>query len=256
MEKIQTDISVIVPIYQVEEYIEECLESLLRQGNVNLEVIMVDDGSTDASGAIAKRYAHTYAYFHYYYIQNDGLGHARNYGTALAHGKYLAFLDSDDVLADGTYERLFQLAEKQGNDLTVFHVARFHTTKTWSSRLHCLAFQNLERDTYGLHHPDLVYDTVVCNKLILRSFYLEHQFVFPEHRLYEDMLLSISMYYYAKRISISHEIGYFWRERDGAEKSITQRTSMGLTNLQDRLTAIDAVNQFLDQNAAGEPAAI
>lgn len=251
MEKVEIDISVIVPIYRVEEYIEECLESLLRQGDVKLEVILVDDGSTDGSGAIAKRYAHTYEQFHYYYIQNGGLGHARNYGTALAHGKYLAYLDSDDVLTDGAYERLFRLAEKQGNELTVCNVARFHTTKTVPTRLHSLAFQNIERDTQSLAHPDLVYDTIVCNKLILRSFYLKHHFTFPEHMVYEDMLLSISMYYFAKRISVSHEVGYLWRVRDGAEKSITQNISVGVGNLQDRITAISAVNRFLEQNAAG-----
>lgn len=113
------DISVIIPIYNVEEYLEECLESLLRQGSVNLEALMIDDGSTDGSGVIAKRYAQKYDNFHYHCIVNGGQGRARNYAVPFASGKYIIFLDSDDVIADGMYEKMFRLAEKNNSELTV-----------------------------------------------------------------------------------------------------------------------------------------
>lgn len=103
------DISVIVPIYNVEEYLRECLDSILRQGEVSLEVIMIDDGSTDNSGTIADEYVAKYENFYCYHIQNGGLGHARNYGVERSHGKYIAFVDSDDIVVDGTYERCSRL---------------------------------------------------------------------------------------------------------------------------------------------------
>ena len=88
----EINVSVIVPVYNVEEYLEECLDSLLFQGDVNMEIIMLDDGSTDSSGEIADRYSNDYENFHCYHIENGGLGHARNrileapaVGVALDH---------------------------------------------------------------------------------------------------------------------------------------------------------------------------
>lgn len=80
MEHTAPDISVIIPIYNVEEYLEACLDSVVEQTKDNLEVILIDDGSQDGSSEIAKRYAQTYSYFHYHCQENGGLGRARNVG--------------------------------------------------------------------------------------------------------------------------------------------------------------------------------
>ena len=117
MDSIHYDISVIVPVYNVETYLRECLDSLLRQGNVSLQVIIVDDGTLDDSGKIADEYAKKYDWFFVYHKPNGGLGNARNYGVQYAAGKYIAFLDSDDILTDGIYEKMFRRAEKDGSDL-------------------------------------------------------------------------------------------------------------------------------------------
>lgn len=102
------DISVVVPIYNVEEYLKECLDSLLDQGTVSLQIIMIDDGSTDAGGMIAKGYADRHPNFEYHRIENGGLGHARNYGVKYAVGKYIAFVDSDDIVVEHTYEKIYK----------------------------------------------------------------------------------------------------------------------------------------------------
>jgi CDP-glycerol glycerophosphotransferase len=99
-------ISVVVPIYNVEPYLAECLESLLAQTAGDLEVVMVDDGSTDGSAAIAERYAELDSCLRLVRQANHGLGHARNTGVAAANGYYLAFADSDDVVPGDAYARL------------------------------------------------------------------------------------------------------------------------------------------------------
>lgn len=245
------DISVIVPIYNVEEYLAECLDSLLRQGDVALQVILVDDGSPDGSGEIAKAYADKYDWFEYHRIPNGGVGHARNYGITLARGKYLAFVDSDDALADKTYEKMFRRAEQDGSDLTICHVDRFNSEKHWNASLQDMAFEKMMSVTHVRDNPRLLHDTTVWNKLILRSFYLEHGFAFPEGLLYEDIPVSIQMHYRANQVSLLFNVGYHWRVREGATKSITQNTDH-LRNLMDRVAILRLMDRFFKE-AVKEP---
>ena len=91
-------ISVIVPVYNVEEYLKQCLDSILEQTFSNYEVILVNDGSTDSSGLICQEYAEKDARIRYFEKENGGLSDARNYGIEQAQGEYLTFVDSDDFL--------------------------------------------------------------------------------------------------------------------------------------------------------------
>ncbi|MCI8814508.1 MAG: glycosyltransferase, partial [Lachnospiraceae bacterium] len=136
------DISVIVPVYNVEEYLEECLQSLRDQTKKNIEVIIVNDGSTDSSGRIAEAYARKYNNFLYYYKENGGLGCARNYGVKRANGKYIAFMDSDDVVSLDLYEKMFAYAQRDQSELTICNVLRFNSKKTWASGLHKRVFKD------------------------------------------------------------------------------------------------------------------
>ncbi len=241
------DISIIVPIYNVEEYLEECLDSIINQSKDNLEVIMVDDGSTDSSGEIAKEYEKSYPNFHYYYKENNGLGCARNYGVQFAKGKYIAFLDSDDIVTSGAYEKMFTLAEKNSSELTICNVARFNSEKAWGSDLHKRIFNGIDSCTHITKNHNLIFDTTSWNKLILRSFYLEKGFEFPENILYEDIPVTIPMHYSANNVSVVTDVGYLWRVRDGASKSITQNTS-SMENLTDRIKVIRMVDEFFNKN--------
>src|SRR5919106_2255865 len=99
-------LSVVIPVYNVEEFLEECLDSVLAQTFTDYEVVMVDDGSTDRSAEIAQRYVDRDERFRLVSQPNGGLSAARNTGTADAHGELLVFLDSDDVLTENAYELL------------------------------------------------------------------------------------------------------------------------------------------------------
>ncbi|MDE6025499.1 MAG: CDP-glycerol:glycerophosphate glycerophosphotransferase [Lachnospiraceae bacterium] len=241
--KYKFDVSVIIPIYNVEEYLKECLDSMLVQGRAALQIIMIDDGSTDASGEIAQSYAAEHDNFEYYLIENGGLGHARNYAIQYVKGKYLTFFDSDDIIVDGTYTKMFDLAEKYQSELTICDVARFNSEKAWAAGLFEKVFSEIEDNTHITKSPRLLYDTIACDKLVLTSFYKKNKFFFTENALYEDIPVVIPMHYKANSVSILNSVGYLWRVRDGASKSITQSTS-SKQNLIDRLDAIKKLNSF------------
>src|SRR3954467_8032343 len=110
-------ISVVVPIYNVEPYLDECLDSIARQTYRDLEVVMVDDGSKDSGPAIAERWASKDERFRLVTQPNGGLGNARNTGIKHAGGELLAFVDSDDYLAPNAYELLADALDQSGPDL-------------------------------------------------------------------------------------------------------------------------------------------
>lgn len=244
-------VSVIIPIYNVEEYLEECLQSVAYQTLEGIQVIMVDDGSPDGSADIAKRFAEAYPNFKYVKQVNGGLGNARNTGVKYAEGKYIIFLDSDDVVPEDAYEKMYLAAERNQSDMVVGHVARFNSKKDKISNLHEIAFGKLLDKTHITENTDLIYDTTSWNKLIRKDFWDKNGFTFPEKILYEDIPVTIPMHYLAKNITMIHDVCYRWRIRDGANKSITQRAD-DFTNLKDRITVLRMVDRFFAENVREE----
>ena len=110
-------VSVIVPVYNVEKYLRQCLDSLLEQTYKNIEVVMVDDGSKDSSGKICDEYAKKYENFYAVHKENAGLGMARNTGFEHINGEYVTFLDSDDYLENDCIEILYNTLLKQQVDM-------------------------------------------------------------------------------------------------------------------------------------------
>lgn len=105
-------ISVIVPVYNVERYLSQCIDSLITQTYINLEIILVDDGSTDASGRICDQYKKRDSRIHVLHKANGGVSDARNYGLSIATGEYVGFVDSDDIIECDMYEILLKLCIK------------------------------------------------------------------------------------------------------------------------------------------------
>lgn len=112
-------ISVIVPVYQVKDYIDECMESLLAQTYKNLEIILVDDGSTDGSGEMCDKYASLDERVCVIHQENQGLSGARNAGINISHGEYVAFVDSDDVVLPDYIMILYVILNKYQTDIAV-----------------------------------------------------------------------------------------------------------------------------------------
>ena len=120
-------VSVIVPVYNVERYLEQCVGSILRQTLRDLEILLVNDASTDGSLALARRFEDD-PRVRVIDKPHGGLGDTRNWGVREASGEYLAFVDSDDWLEDDAFERLTEAADAGGADLTVFNFVRENVT--------------------------------------------------------------------------------------------------------------------------------
>lgn len=112
-------ISVIVPVYNVEQYLSKCLESIIAQTYKNFDVYLIDDGSKDMSGALCDRYASEYSYIHAYHQNNAGVVCARDRGVSLAKGKYLAFIDADDWAEPDYLQKLIEYMERYDADIVI-----------------------------------------------------------------------------------------------------------------------------------------
>lgn len=244
----------VVPIYNVREFLPDCLDSLVRQtiGADNLQVVMVDDGSTDGSSKIADEYADLYDNFEVHHIENGGLGHARNYGVQFADAEWVCFADSDDIIIDTAYEEMYELGKKHDNiDMVLGDVIRFNSKKSFASKCHRKAFKNASEVMHITTHPNLINDTTSWNKLYLKSFYDENRLFWPEGIIYEDIPVTIPAHYLASKVAYLDKVVYKWRARDNATSSLTQQRT-DHRNFRDRLTVMGMVDDFFKKNITDE----
>ena len=244
-------LSVVVPIYNVEDYLVSCLESIAGQTFTDLEVILVDDGSPDRSGELAEDFARDRAGWTVLHVENGGLGRARNIGLDHAHADYVAFVDSDDVVPRDAYELMMHAVEASGSDIVSGGVLRYDGARTRPSGLHRRAVPETRVGTHIRAMPSLIYDTTAWNKIFRRAFLLEHGLRFPEGVYYEDIPLTVPAHYLARSVDLVEEPVYLWRERQTAEQSITQRRAE-TRNLVDRMAAVSSVNDFLERTSEVE----
>ena len=237
-------ISVVVPVYNVEDFLTPCLESLVAQTVDDFEVVLVDDGSTDGSVAIAEAYAGRDARFRIVSQENGGLSKARNTGMEVAEGEYLAFLDSDDTLPPNAYELLLGALEKTGSDFASGNVHRLTRFGTTQSPFLARAFAETRMKTHVTKYRPLIADRTAWNKLWRRSFWDRHGFRFPEGRLFEDSPVTVPAHFLASSVDVIADPVYHWRIREDGELSITQRR-LDPRSLRDRMTAIEEVSARL-----------
>ncbi len=226
-------VSVVVPVYDVEAYLPSALDSVLGQSYPALEVVVVDDGSTDGSGAMADEYAARDPRVRVVHTENRGLGAARNEGARHATGDLLAFADSDDVVPPDAYTVLHRQLRRTGADFVTGSVARWDgstlTELPWMRRLH----KDRAAETVETH-PELLGDVFAWNKLFRRDFWERTGLSWPEGVRYEDQPTTTAAYVHARRIGVVPDVVYHWRIRyDGS--SITQQRS-SLDDLRDRWT--------------------
>lgn len=204
-------VSVIVPIYNVEKYLGDCLESLLHQTLKNIEVLLVNDGTKDNSGIIAKKYADKYPQlFKYLEKENGGLSDARNFAIPYAKGKYLAFVDSDDYVAAAMFEKLYNLAEANNADMVdcefeyVYEESGKHkrvSFPTYKSKYDCLING----------YPN------AWNKLYKVEWFNKLNVQFPKGLWHEDIEFFFKILPFSKALPVTvHEPLYYYRQRNGS----------------------------------------
>ena len=216
-------LTVIVPMYNVEHYIEQCLDSLHKQSYTGFKVIIVDDGSKDNSAVIAKRFVERYPeMFTYVYQENVGLGAARNTGIKMVETDYIAYLDSDDWWMPRTAERLYNALkmETEQPDIifmtpVVYSMATKQFTEWKDKPLLDSIFEKQHvctpRETpemYGL-------EANICRSVWRRAFLAEHDFLFPVGVKWEDVFPHFFLYYWARRCISVPDCGFVYRVNSG-----------------------------------------
>ena len=230
-------VSVIVPVYNTEEYLEECLDSIISQTLEDIEIICIEDNSSDDCLKILKEYSKKDDRI--ILIENEsnqGQSISRNKGLDIANGEYVTFLDSDDKIQEDAYEKLYKFAKDYDHDLVVFNAIRFNDEGVeWTCVLHSKAgYDKTYSKTNIFEHKTLIYDTSM-SKFIRKDLIDDSGFKFLENMLYEDLLFSMELFCASKCLGILPDVNYYWRVRTSENYSVTQNV-FKLKNLKDRIT--------------------
>lgn len=222
-------ISVVVPVYNVERYLEKCVDSLLKQTYTNLEIILVDDGSKDESGAICDAYSERYPIVKTIHQANGGLSCARNTGTAAANGEYITFVDSDDYVFENYVSCLYSLIEKFGVDMSCARMTYLKQVADQEETVKCYgAKEMLESMCYRTDGIGIS----ACAKLYKKELLMQHPF--PQGMLFEDLATTHKIVDAAQRVAISSKQIYYVFQRQGSirhspvtEKSLNDGLNAG-----------------------------
>ncbi|SDI33634.1 Glycosyltransferase involved in cell wall bisynthesis [Planococcus glaciei] len=226
-------LSVIIPIYNVENYLEECLESVIQSmGDLpNIQIILVDDDSPDGSGRIARKYTKKHANFQYLFKENGGISEARNYGLQFVKYDYVTFIDSDDWIRQAYFERVIEAIQKKP-DLIIFN---------WMDYLEGQAPQVVK----GIEFAEFLWTAQpgawnkVYNTVLFKNV------SFPKGRVYEDVGTIYKLLYSTKDYIYINEALYNYRKN--RKGSILSTVS---SNINDLYEALESTYRFyLEHNA-------
>lgn len=210
-------ISIIVPIYNVEKYLKTCLNSIVNQTYRNLEIILVDDGSPDQCGEICDEYAEKDDRIKVIHKENGGLSDARNAGINIASGKYIAFIDSDDYIADNFIQYLYDLCEGKNADMAECQYIEFKEESKNENDLtkkedYIVDVEQILEMLYSEEDVERISTTVVWNKLYKRELF--DTIRFPKGKIHEDEFITYKLYWKMNsKIAITNQKLYYYRNR-------------------------------------------
>lgn len=244
-------VSVVIPVYNVEKYLGECIESVEKQEYKNIEVIIIDDGSTDASLKIANKYKEKYTNIKVYTKKNGGISSARNYGLKYANGKYIYFMDSDDIADKKIVEKLVNSIEKNNSDLACCGYSYFY-----KDRKEVADFPDNEILTSNeAKKCILVKDSmkgVVWNKLFKKSLIEKYNLFFNEEiNIGEDVEFVMLYLNEIKKVSLVCESLYYYRMRKSSLLNYQNENDLTIFDVINKITGIDKnlYNEIIDYYA-------
>ncbi len=250
-------ISIIVPIYNVEKYLEKCLDSISNQNFQDIEIICVDDGSPDNSIEILNKYVSKDDRIKIVRKKNGGLGAARKTGLEHASGEYIWFVDSDDWISENSLEKLYENATSNNSDVVMFDIYRYdeNTDEYVELDLNSLDkyftndnidFLNFSFSLNDIRPFFLNKSFAAWMKLYKHSFLNKYDdFYFPEHLLYEDIPFHVQILTRTKRISYCPYRAYVYRLSN--ETSIINTSASSKKNF-DIFISMDEVENYLIKN--------
>jgi len=244
----KTKISIIVPVYNAELYLAKCLDSLVGQTLKEIEIILINDGSTDKSEQIIKKYQEKYNdKIIYYSKKNEGQGVARNYAIKIAKGEFITFVDSDDFVDVSMCEKLYNEAKKTNADIVA-------TTGMIEVRNNEFSKKNIEFKTSDNLKTYILNNSGPVGKIIKKDVVLQNDLYFPSLRAYEDIAVVPLWGIYSNKISYVDEALYYYLIREGStmkqvkynEKIMNIYESLGSLYNKFKLNVKDKYNDELE----------
>lgn len=227
-------ISIIVPVYKVEQYLHKCLDSILAQTFTDWECILIDDGSPDNSGKICDEYAQKDSRFRVIHQENAGVSAARNAGLNAALGEWIGFVDSDDWIEPETYETALNAANKYCADII-----------QWGFFLNDgdVDYNSIQYDEKEIYTPIM---NSLWASLIKKKLFLEHEIILPvDIKVAEDMFVMAKLMYFSTKTYIISDVFYHYYEHlDSAYHNIK------LDNLEDEYKVVNRLESFLQNHNA------
>lgn len=205
-------ISIIIPVYNVEKYLEKCVDSIINQTYKNIEIILVDDGSKDNSGKLCDSIKEKDDRIKVIHKQNGGLSDARNAGLKIAKGKYIGFVDSDDYVAEDMYQTLYSLSRENNADISIVSYYEIYGGKVISAR----DSKNLEVydkiDAMKEVLIDRSIQSYAWNKLFKRELFEDIEF--PTNKNFEDIATTLLLFEKANTVVLLEDPKYYYVRRD------------------------------------------
>lgn len=245
-------LSVIIPVYNVEPYLHRCIDSVIAQDmSDEIELLLVDDGSKDASGAICDEYASKYSWIHAFHIPNGGVGNARNYGIEHVQGEYFTFIDSDDFIDPGLYKEVLRLHRQNPSDVYVFGYKDYpdnNSGRHGSKQCRCDDAKSLAQLYLDMKRNYLMFP--VFNKIFNSIENQEHRFLTNIH-YFEDCLFALDCLGKAKSVGVIEQASYNYVHHPGehlggkyTEPGVIVEVARELKKRSDFLPQSDELTQY------------
>ena len=216
-------ISIVIPVYKVEKYLEKCIESVLKQTYTNLQIILVDDGSPDNCGKICDEYAKRDSRIDVIHKVNGGLSEARNVGISKAKGRYIGFVDSDDYIKENMYEILFNLIKKYNADASICNLYDVIEGKEYIRNRNNGIQEYSRLDILKEVLLDKNIQSYAWNKLYKKELFDEVKY--PIGKKYEDIGTTFYIFEKCNKIVVTSEPEYYYLKRsDSLVNNVTEST--------------------------------
>ena len=209
-------ISVIVPIFNVKEYLKKCVDSILAQSYKNTEIILVDDGSTDKSGEIADVYERKNKKIKTIHKQHGGLSSARNAGIEAASGEWIAFVDSDDYIDECFLERLYSLTQKNNADIATCSFEAFTDDNSILKKSPVWPTEVMTGEKAIICSFKNKLPAYICLSLFSAKLFANSNMRFPEGKEFEDIAIRVRLLSQAKKVAFTNEKLYYYLMRGDA----------------------------------------
>lgn len=237
-------ISVIVPVYNVEKYLTQCIESILSQTYQEFELLLIDDGSEDNSGSICDHYSNIDSRVHVFHKENGGVSSARNMGIEHAKGEWVCFVDSDDWIDKDTFEYITGLWK--GADFLQFGYRRTGGTASEYSYVP----SKVLRYSTSVYCTKRIYHSAICGYLLKLNIIKKYKISFPNHIKYgEDQAFILKTLICSSEIVILDRHFYNYKDREGSAMHASESISMG----KDHLLVIEDLLLFIEHNRINLP---